>query len=180
MYDSKDDRQVVGILNYLIFYILKMEQYSNQNQESSLFGLGFDQSIKSHLAEAARWAKFLAIVGFVLCGLIVILSFFMGTILSSMGSYNDSDDVGLGAGLGVFVTIFYLAIGVLYFFPCLFLFRFAVNMTAALNTNDQLNLNRSFQNLKIMFRYVGILTIVVLSLYVLAFVFGVIGAALMG
>ena len=149
-----------------------MEQYSNQNQESSLFGLGFDQSIKSHLAEAARWAKFLALVGFVICGLIVILSFFMGTILSSMGSYNDLDD---GAGLGIFLTIIYLAIGVLYFFPCLFLFRFAINMTAALNTNDQLTLNRSFQNLKIMFRYVGILTIVVLSLYILGFLFGMLG-----
>jgi hypothetical protein len=154
-----------------------MEQYSQQNEESPLFGFGIDPSTKAHLAEAAKWAKFLAIVGFVMCGLVVILSFFMGTILSSMGSYSN-DDAGFGAGLGIFVTIFYLALGVLYFFPCLFLFRFAINMTAALNTNDQLTLNRSFQNLKIMFRYVGILTIVVLSLYILGIAFGVLGAAM--
>jgi Family of unknown function (DUF5362) len=149
-----------------------MEQYSQQNEESSLFGFAIDQSAKAHLAEAAKWAKFLAIVGFVMCGLLVILSFFIGTVFSSMGSYSDYES----SGLGVFVTVLYLGIGVLYFFPCLFLFRFAINMTAALNANDQLTLNRAFQNLKIMFRFVGILTIIVLSLYILAFVFGMLGA----
>jgi hypothetical protein len=48
-----------------------MEHYTEQNQESSLFGFGIDQSSRAHLAEAAKWAKFLAIVGFVMCGLIV-------------------------------------------------------------------------------------------------------------
>ncbi|MES1219129.1 MAG: hypothetical protein ABUT20_26725, partial [Bacteroidota bacterium] len=57
-----------------------------QNQESSLFGLTIDQESKSHLSEAARWARFLAIVGFVICGLIVILGIFFGSIFSSMSS----------------------------------------------------------------------------------------------
>jgi len=77
------------------------------------------------------------------------------------------------------MTIVYLSFGVLYFFPCLFLFRFANNMIVALNSNEQITLNRSFQNLKIMFRYVGILTIIVLALYIIAFVFGILGAAFM-
>jgi hypothetical protein len=150
-----------------------------QEQEPSLFGFGIDQASRAHLLEAAKWAKFLVIVGFVMCGLLVIVSFFIGTIFStSMGKYNDYSG-GLGAGLGIFVTVLYLAIAVLYFFPCLFLLRFANNMIVALNTNEQFTLNRSFQNLKIMFRFVGILTIVVLSLYIIAFVFGMLSAAMM-
>jgi hypothetical protein len=53
-------------------------------------------------------------------------------------------------------------------------------MKTALNTNDQLTLNTSFQNLKIMFRYVGILTIVMLSFYALAILMMIIMAATTG
>jgi len=155
-----------------------MQHYTEQNQETSLFGFGIDQSSRAHLAEAAKWAKFLAIVGFVMCGLIIVLSFFIGALFStSMSRYGDS--AAFGSGFGIIMTIVYLSFGVLYFFPCLFLFRFANNMIVALNSNEQITLNRSFQNLKIMFRYVGILTIIVLALYIIAFVFGILGAAFM-
>ena len=155
-----------------------MEHYTEQNKETSLFGFGIDQSSRAHLAEAAKWAKFLAIVGFVMCGLIIVLSFFIGALFStSMSRYGDS--ATFGSGFGIIMTIVYLSFGALYFFPCLFLFRFANNMIVALNSNEQITLNRSFQNLKIMFRYVGILTIIVLALYIIAFVFGILGAAFM-
>ena len=155
-----------------------MQHYTEQNQETSLFGFGIDQSSRAHLAEAAKWAKFLAIVGFVMCGLIIVLSFFIGALFStSMSRYGDS--AAFGNGFGIIMTIVYLSFGVLYFFPCLFLFRFANNMIVALNSNEQITLNRSFQNLKIMFRYVGILTIIVLALYIIVFVFGILGAAFM-
>lgn len=149
-----------------------------QQDQENLFGFGIDSTSRTHLTEAAKWARFLAIVGFVMCGLIVILSFFMGALFAGMSRYDKyGDSSAFGSGIGVIMTIFYLAIGVLYFFPCLFLLKFANHMLTALNTNEQHTLNRSFQNLKIMFRYVGILTIVVISLYILAFFFGMAAAA---
>ena len=57
-----------------------MEHYTEQNQETSLFGFGIDQSSRAHLSEAAKWAKFLAIVGFVMCGLIVVMAIFFGSV----------------------------------------------------------------------------------------------------
>ena len=160
-----------------------MEQYTEQNQETSLFGFGIDQSSRTHLFEAAKWAKFLAIVGFVLCGLIVVIAFFVGSFLAMMSnSYNNgySGSARLTGGMGVLVTIFYIGIAILFFFPYFFLFRFATRMKTALNTNDQLTLNTSFQNLKIMFRYVGILTIVMLSFYALAIIMAIAMAATTG
>jgi len=151
-----------------------------QNQETSLFGFGIDQSSKVHLAEAAKWAKFLAIVGFVMCGLIVVIAIFAGSIFTMMStSYNDEyrSSAPLTGGLGAFVAIFYIGIAVLFFFPYLFLFRFANHMKNALNSNEQLTLNASFQNLKIMFRYVGILTIVMLSFYALGILMVILSAA---
>jgi len=160
-----------------------MQHYNEQNQEASLFGFGIDQSSRAHLSEAAKWAKFLAIVGFVMCGLIVVMAIFAGSFLAMMSnSYNDgySNSARLTGGMGAFVAILYIGIAILFFFPYLFLFRFATRMKAALNTNDQLTLNTSFQNLKIMFRYVGILTIVMLSFYALAIIMAIAMAATTG
>lgn len=152
----------------------------DQNQETTLFGFGIDTASRAHLSEAAKWAKFLAIVGFVVCGLIVIAGIFAGSFLSMMsGVYSDEyrGSTALTSGMGAFMAIFYAGMAILFFFPYLFLFRFANHMKSALNTNDQHTLNSSFQNLKIMFRYVGILTIVLLSFYALAILMVIVTAA---
>jgi hypothetical protein len=160
-----------------------MEHYTEQNRDTSLFGFGIDQSSRNHLWEAAKWARFLSIVGFIMCGLIVVGAIFAGSFLTTMtSSYNEGygSSAGLTGGMAAFVVIFYIGIAILVFFPYLFLFRFATRMKAALNTNDQLTLNTSFQNLKIMFRYVGILTIVMLSFYALAILMAIAMAATTG
>jgi len=142
-----------------------------QDQNSSLFGLSIDPMSKAHLADAARWAKFLAIMGFIVCGLIVIVGIFAGSVLESFSStrrYEGFDsNVEMTRGLGIVATVFYILIAVLYFFPCLFLFNFASKMKTALLSNDQDVLNSSFQNLKKTFRYIGVLSIIVLSFWVI-------------
>ncbi|MBS1655224.1 MAG: hypothetical protein JSU05_10295 [Bacteroidetes bacterium] len=151
-----------------------------QNQESSLFGLSIDTNSKAHLAEAARWAKFLAIIGFIVCGLVVVFGIFFGTIMSTLGSgagYGRYSEMqAMGSGLGAMMAVLYILIALLYFFPTLFLYRFATKAKAALASNDQETLNVSFQNLKKMFRFVGILTLIVLSFYAIAILIGIVAA----
>jgi hypothetical protein len=50
-------------------------------------------------------------------------------------------------------------------------------MKTALNGNAQEQLNLSFQNLKLLFKYVGIITIILLALYGLALVVAVLTLA---
>ena len=145
-----------------------------QDQNSSLFGLSIDPISKGHLSEAARWARFLAIVGFIVCILIVIVGIFAGSIFEMYGN-NQYEGFDRGAkvstrGLGAVAAVFYVLLALLYFFPCLFLFNFGSRMKAALLSNDQDLLNSSFQNLKKTLRYVGILTIILLSLYLIIIV----------
>lgn len=152
------------------------EQSPEQSQEPTLFGFGIDQSSRSHLWEAAKWAKFLAIVGFIMCGILAIVGIFAGSVFSSVSRYDDyGGSSAFGSGFGVLMILIYVGIAVVYFFPCLFLLRFANHMKTALNTDDQVTLNNSFQNLKIMFRYVGIVTIIIISFYILAFIIGILG-----
>jgi len=142
-----------------------------QTENSSLFGLSIDPNSKLHLAEAARWGKFLAIVGFVMCGFIVLVGVFAGSIFTSLSSgygttgYGNGMSTGMAAGVGGAMLVVYLIIALIYFFPCLFLFRFATNAKIALATNDQDKLNASFQNLKAMLRYMGIIMIIMLVIW---------------
>lgn len=138
--------------------------------QSSLFELALDHESIDHLTETARWGKFLAVAGFVSCGVIIVMAFVVGAILSStlfatIPHY--SNQIGSNAfGFlgGAMIGGIYSVFAVIYFFPCLFLYRFSVRMKAALNTNDGVKLNQSLKAQKYLFRYVGIATIVGLAL----------------
>lgn len=150
-----------------------------QHQDSPLFGLNVDQAGRAHLSEAARWAKFLSIVGFVVCALIVLMGLFFSSFMSVISArYGDNPygDMSAAPGLGAIMAVYYIVIALIYFFPCLFLYRFATKMKLSLASNDQDVLNASFQNLKATFRYMGIVTIVMLVFVVLAFLVAFLGA----
>ena len=78
------------------------------------------------------------------------------------------------------MAFFYLILAVAYFFTCLFLYRFASKMKTALSGNAQDQLNFSFQNLKSLFKYFGIITIIALAMYGLVLVLAVLGLAARG
>jgi hypothetical protein len=151
-------------------------------QNSTLFSLSIDPLTKAHLQETARWGKFLAIIGFIMCGLVAIGGIFFSTLLSSMASRSQGyEGTPLNTtGLGAAMAFVYIIFGVIYFFPCLFLFRFATQMKTALNANEQDRLNMAFQNLKALFRYVGIITIIILAIYGLVLVIALLGVAARG
>ncbi|HZH97110.1 MAG TPA: hypothetical protein VEY06_14560 [Flavisolibacter sp.] len=150
-----------------------------QDQHASLFNLSIEPVTKAHLNETAKWARFLAISGMVFLGLAVVGILFFAYYISSVapsieGQYSSQ---GMLAGFGVGVALFYLLLLGVWFFPLLFLLRFANKMKVALAGNDQTALNSAVQNLKMCLRYIGILTIIILALYAIGIVFGIIGLA---
>ncbi|MBX9784959.1 MAG: hypothetical protein K2X48_16845 [Chitinophagaceae bacterium] len=140
------------------------------DQNETVFKLEVEETSSRFLSETAKWAKFLSILGFVLTGIIVIIAIFAGTFLASM-SGGMSESV-LPAGFSIIITIVYLAFALLYFFPCLYLYRFSSKMKQALLENNQVQLNSSFENLKSCFKFMGIMAIVIISIYILLFLFG--------
>lgn len=145
-----------------------------QNQSSSLFGLSIDPTTKAHLTETARWAKFLAICGFIMLALMIVYGIVITTVMSAtMGAMENEfggyyQQSSLTAGMTTFMIVIFIVVALIYFFPILFTLRFANKMKIALNNNDQDALNESFMNLKITLRYLGILTIICLALMLLS------------
>lgn len=138
------------------------------------FDLQIDPISQEHLSSAAKWAKFLSIVGFVMIGIFVLIGIFAGSMMAIFGRSIEGAGSALGSG---FFTIIYLLIAAIYFFPCLYLYRFATRMQAAISSMDQNQLNDAFANLKSCFKFMGILTIVMLAIYALAIVVTLAGAA---
>lgn len=149
-----------------------------ENNENLLTAdLQVDSIAFAHLHETARWAKFLAIVGFIIAGLLLLAAIFAGTFLGKMsGAGLSGSQSMMGAG---FLSAVYIVIAAIYFVMCLFLYRFAAKMQIALQSTDQDNFNLSLHNLKLVYRITGIIVIVYLALVALALIFGVGAAAFM-
>ena len=139
-------------------------------------GLSINDQAFRFLKETAKWCSFLSIIGFIGIGILVIIAIFFGAMMASLSSMGSSN--GLNAALGGgFFTGLYLIMAALYFFPVYYLYKFSVNMKKALYTNDDDVLATAFEKLKSHYKFLGILTIVILSLYILGFIIGFLGAA---
>ena len=128
------------------------------------------------LAETRKWASFLSIVGFIMLAIIVMISLFIGSIFTAL-SATAGIDMPVPGGL---ITVFYLIIAGIIFFPTYYMYQFSSKMKQALNTNDAANLEEAFKNHKSMYKFWGIYTIITLVLYFLIFIgsmaMGVMGA----
>jgi len=146
-----------------------------EQQETGFFETSLDETSKAYLLETVRWTKFLAILTFIMIGFMVLgalfLIFGMGAMMSNgmnMGAMGGFGAAGLGTG--------YLILIGLYIYPVLCLYRFGTNIKAGIQSNNQLLINEGFRYQKNMYRFIGILTIIVLALYLLAIIFGGIGS----
>lgn len=152
-----------------------------EQNSTSLLDLQLDQLTASYLYDAAKWNKFLAIIGFILCGIMIIFSIFAGTIFTAMyGSTLGAEGMNfMSAGGGIFLTVFYLVATAVYLIPNIWRYKFAVQAMAAVRGNDVAQLNLSLNNLRKYSKFWGILTIIIIALYVLVIVFGIIGGTMM-
>jgi hypothetical protein len=125
------------------------------------------------LEKTSPWVRYLAILGFIGSGFTVIMGviFLLGGGAFLTQAFSDSDNVALAAAAGASAAIgvIYIGMGLLSFLPSFFLYSYGAklrNYSLTLN-NDELEgafrYNRSF------WKFCGILSIIFISLTVLAF-----------
>jgi hypothetical protein len=131
----------------------------------------------NYLREAAKWGKFIGIIGFVMIGIFVVFAVFMGAIFGGTAAMSNMS-YGMGAMSGGMITGTYLVMALIYFFPTLYLYRFSVRTARALRDSNSELLTDGVGQLKSMFKFMGILMIVIIGLYAIIFIFAaIIGAA---
>jgi hypothetical protein len=118
-----------------------------------------------YLNTTRKWAMFLAIIGFIFLGLLLIIGLLTGTFLSAFSTQKLNSEIS-----GPLLLIPLIIAEVVNFFPVLFLFRFSKHAAHAVQNLDKNELHKAFRNLKLFFVYIGILIIVGLVFYVAALI----------
>ena len=134
-----------------------MENFDNNVQGGHSFINSTE--ITNYLMETAKWGKFLAIIGYVSIGLLFLIAIFMMVGLSSMSNLS-----GIQFPMGAFGFI-YILMAALYYFPVTYLYQYSVKIKKGLKSNDSATITAGFQNLKSLFKFMAIVTIVILSIY---------------
>ncbi|MFB1041317.1 MAG: DUF5362 family protein [Polaribacter sp.] len=142
-----------------------------QNAITELEQLTLTSRAKGFLKETAKWCKFLSILGFIGLGLLFLSSFFISTIYGSM-----PQATSMPFNLGTAMTIFYMLMIVIYIFPLYYLYQFSVKLKKAVTSKDDEVLANAFEMLKSHYKFVGVFTIIMLSIYILAGIVGLMGA----
>ena len=123
-----------------------------------------DEQTKTYLKEIAMWSKFLAILGFIKFGFLLVYAIVFPLISHKLEAYFDYNLPSIG------IILFFLFMAALVYFPSNFLYCFARYTKRALKQNDQDIMRHAFQSLKAYYRYVGILLIIMLCMYPVAII----------
>lgn len=139
-----------------------MDELENTTaQEKPVMG---NITIEMYIKETAKWGKFLAIVGYVFLGIMVLIAFVMILGLSALGNIP-----GQKFPMTILGMIYLLLTGV-NFIPVTYLYRYSTEAGKAVENNDEENYTLAFANLKSLFKFIGIFTIIVLVFYALVIV----------
>ena len=121
-----------------------------------------DERSKNYLREIAHWGKFMAILGFIKLGILLLLTIVFPFVAANIECHLNFKLPRLA------ISLFFLLMALLVYFPSNYLYLFARYTRRALNQNDQDVLRHAFQELKACYRYIGILLIILIGLYTLA------------
>ena len=91
-----------------------------------------EQDTLKDLDTTRKWTMFLAILGFIGIGIIVIVGLLAGVFLTVFKT--KAGGIGISEGL---IFAFVLLAAVIYFFPVLYLFRFSKHTSHAVKTLDK-------------------------------------------
>ena len=118
-------------------------------------------NIKQHLLTTASWTRFLAIISFIFVGLMGV-----GSLIALIGA------LVTGFGPLMLMALVYVVLTVVMVFPGLYLIRYAMSIEKGLGSNSQTEFEIAIENLKSFFKFMGIYTIVVISLYIIMMIVG--------
>lgn len=126
------------------------------------------EDMRSYLYDMAKWANFLAIVGFVMSGFLILTSFTIGPAMSTnaeLAAAMATSKIG-PIGITIFCLIFAFAI----FYPSLLLFKYSGKAKHGVLYGEQTSLDEAFGKMKSLFKYWGIVTLIGIVFYVMLIV----------
>jgi hypothetical protein len=133
-----------------------------QNVLTELEELKITPDAKEFLKEIASWCKFLSVLGFIGIGLLLFGSFFLSLAYRSFPEIATSP-----FNAGALITFSYIVVVIICIFPLYYLYQFSNKMKKALLFKEDKVLATAFKMLKSHYKFIGVFTIIFLSVYLL-------------
>lgn len=153
-----------------------MEKYEEFIEIKTDNNLIVSEEMRSYIYEIAKWASFLAIVGFAFAGITIISAFTIGAVINSNPQMLALAS-NMGSSAGIVFTVLFLLFAFAIFYPSLLLFKYAAKAKIGVLYGEQASLNDAFSKLKSLFKYWGIITIIYLGFYALMIITTLMGKA---
>ncbi len=151
------------------------QQYNTTStNNSSLFDLQIDAPLSAELKTVGLWARINAYVSFVSYGLAILKAAF-GKV---PGASEETSELAIATGRGAQLAgaLITAIIGVII---SIYLLRFGNQIKQAFEQQSQPMLESGFNNLRVYWKIIGILLIIVLSLMVLFLFLGILAGSVM-
>lgn len=151
-----------------------MQNIEEQEEATTQPQLVVTEEIRSDIYDVAKWANFLAIIGFVLSAFMLIAGLTVGAAMSTnpevAAMVGAMGKIGSGA-----ITFVFIAYGLAIFYPSLLMYKYSKQAKLGVLYGEQDSLNDAFAKLKSLFKYWGVIVIIFIGLNlfsVLAKLFG--------
>ncbi len=154
--------------SFVIFVLLiNKNKFTTMDMNTNVLGnepLTLSEDTLSHINRAQKWTKFLSILGFIGLGILIlagvamiVMGLLLGTQINEMSSFPFA-----------IMGVVYLILGAVSFVPTLYLYKFSENGGTLVNYRRQDKVEETFRYLGKYYQFVGIMTIVVIAVYLLA------------
>lgn len=148
------------------------------HDDEQIFKLEVDDTAKAYMLEGARWGKFIAIVGFISIGLMLVVFSIMMIVMSSVGSNMGAVSGGNLPFSTTWIFLLYIIILLISFYPTFSLFKYSQKVKSSINTMNTADFNTAYRHLRNLLKFYGIMIIVGLALYGLTFIVAIFGAVI--
>lgn len=138
------------------------------------------EEAKSVIASSCKWAKFLAVFGFVVMGLYILAIVVMMLAVLVAGSAVSELTGFMSAAMFVAIMAVALVVSLIYFFPLFYLYNYAAKGAVAVRMGDGAAMTEAFVNLKRCFKFIGIMTVAAMAFYLLSVLIVIIVGAFAG
>lgn len=129
-----------------------------------------DITVSENMLDSLRatrpWVKFLSILGFVGCDLMLLAALVVGAGSSML------PPSAKAAGFGPGIAILYIVFAAFYFFPCLFMFQYAAAI-GRIGADGQPAMEEALAKQKSVWKFAGVVALVILSLEVVVILFAI-------
>ncbi|MGB2128072.1 MAG: hypothetical protein ACPHXR_01215 [Flavicella sp.] len=130
--------------------------------------LQLNDQVKAYFQEIGKWARFLGIVGYIGIGLLLVVSFAVPYFISFLGASELSQ-----IPPSTLATVYFILAGV-YFFPVNYLYKFGVKIKSSMAHADEISFEEAVKNLKSHYKFIGVFTLILISMYGFIFVMSLI------